>query len=105
MSLGAAAIRSARDWSRALRLIVALSLGTIFTLLVFWLMMTNKAPWQINGFLAPGGIFAIVLMFIVRRNGVWYGLTLLGANALFYGALAHLVLRMILGRVSTTPSQ
>jgi hypothetical protein len=28
------------------------------------------------------GFFAIVLMFIIRTNGVWYGLTLLGANTL-----------------------
>jgi hypothetical protein len=68
MSLVAVAIRSAPDWSRGFRLIVALSLGTIFTLLVFWLRMTNKAPWQVNFFLAPGGIFAIVLMFIVRTK-------------------------------------
>jgi hypothetical protein len=82
MSLVAVAIRSAPDWSRGFRLIVPLSLGTIFTLLVFWLMMTNKAPWQVNSFLRWLGFFAIVLMFIIRTNGVWYGLTLLGANTL-----------------------
>jgi hypothetical protein len=102
MSFEAATSRSARGWSRGVRMIVALMLGTIFTLLAFWLLIGNKAAWQLNYVLAPGAIAALVVGFVTRYGDPWYGLTLLAVNALFYGLIAYVLLRIILGRVSKT---
>jgi predicted neutral ceramidase superfamily lipid hydrolase len=103
MSFGALTNGTGRGLSRRVRIILALSFGTIFTLLVFWVIVGNKVPWQLNYLLAPGAVPALILGFVTRYGDPWYGLTLLAANALFYGLLAYVLLRIILGRVSKVP--
>ena len=101
MSLDAVSERPARhEGSRITRMIFAFSFGLALTLLVFWLMMATKAPWQLNWILAPGAIIALAVGFVTHYGDPWYGLTLLAANVVMYGLLAYLLLSLASGRLS-----
>jgi heme/copper-type cytochrome/quinol oxidase subunit 4 len=83
--------RSGPSWSRTRRLILSFLIGTVITLLAFWVMMANKAPWQFNYVLAPGAIVGAILGFITHYGDFWYELTVLGVNSAFYGALVYVI--------------
>jgi hypothetical protein len=87
--------RSGRRWSRTARLIFSLSIGTAITLLAFWVMITNKAPWQFNYALMPGAIVALIVGFIAHYDDPWYALTLIGVNSTIYGSLVYVLVSTI----------
>ncbi len=82
---------SGRKWSHTRPLILSFLIGTAITLLAFWVMMANKAPWQFNYVLAPGAIVALIVGFITHYGDPWYALTLLGVNSAFYGSLVYVL--------------
>lgn len=74
-------------------LIISFFIGAAIPLLAFWMMVSYKYPWQLNFVLAPGALIALVIGFIIHYGDPWYGLTLLGANFIFYSALTYVLVR------------
>ena len=74
------------------RLSLGFLTGTAITALPFWVMVSNKGPWQLNYLLAPGAIVALILGFITHYCGYCYAATLLGVNVIFYGSLTYALL-------------
>jgi hypothetical protein len=87
------------------RSILASSSGVIITSAVFLLMTANKAPRELNYVLMPGAIVALVVGFVTHYGEYYYAATLLGANVIFYGLLAYIVLGLAALRPRVTPGR
>jgi hypothetical protein len=87
-------VQHVRRWSWITRLGLASLTGVIITSAVFLLRMSNNAPWELNYVLAPGAIVAVAVGFVTHYGEYYYAATLLGANVIFYGLLAHIVLSL-----------
>jgi len=77
------------NWSCSKRLCFSFVTGTAITLLGFSLLVSQHHIWQLNYFLAPGAIVAVILGFITHYGGPWYALTLISANSAFYSSLVY----------------